>query len=126
MFSGEIPFYEDASDMRVILGLINGTRPARPEGDSCRIRGLTNELWDLVETCWTEDPTQRPTATQVVEHLRALPNESVDERPVDDFSIDFPPKALYKDTEHPFAALATTEQSHPMSQASNRASSNRQ
>jgi hypothetical protein len=111
MFSGEIPFYEDPSDMRVILGLIGGLRPIRPKDDSCKIRGLTDEVWNLIETCWTQDPTQRPTATQLVEHLRALPNQPVDERPVDNFSVNFSPNALYNHTEHPFSALATSEQS---------------
>jgi hypothetical protein len=114
MFSGEIPFYEDRSDMRVILGLIDGLRPSRPEGDSCRIRGLTDEVWNLIETCWAEDPSQRPTATQVVERLRKLPNQPPDERPIDDVSINFPPKALYNHTEHPFSALATSEQLLPL------------
>jgi hypothetical protein len=114
MFSGEIPFYEDRSDMRVILGLIDGLRPSRPEGDSCRIRGLTDEVWNLIETCWAEDPSQRPTATQVVERLRKLPNQPPDERPIDDVSINFPPKALYNHTEHSFSALATSEQLLPL------------
>lgn len=107
MFSGEIPFYEDPSDMRVILGLIQGMRPARPMDDSSRTRGLTDDVWHIIETCWTQDPAQRPTAEELVESLRILPN-----LPVDDFNINFPPKALYNHTEHPFSALPTPEQSH--------------
>ena len=64
-------------------------------------------MWQLVEACWALDPIKRPTAKQVTEQFCTLPNPSVDERPVDDFSINFPSQMLSK---HPFYALSTAAQ----------------
>jgi hypothetical protein len=72
-------------------------------------RGLSDEMWELVETCCTDEPTHRPTAAQVAERLLVLPNQPVDQRPVDAF---IPPQRLYNRSEHPFSAHVTFEQSH--------------
>jgi hypothetical protein len=82
-----------------------GQRPIRPSDELSKVRGLTDEVWDLVEICWSSDATQRLTAAVVVERLRALPNQPMDLRPVDDFGADFPSRSLYKHSEQPFSAL---------------------
>jgi hypothetical protein len=76
--------------MRVILGVVQGKRPARPLDVLSKARGLTDDVWDLIQACWSQDPAFRPTATQVVERVRALPNQPVDQRPLDGFNINFP------------------------------------
>lgn len=106
MFSGEIPFFENPYDIQVILGVMRGRRPARPMHELCRTRGISDELWDLIQTCWAQDPTQRPAAEQIMERLRALPNWRDDQRPLDDFSVSFPYQAVHNHPEHPFSALA--------------------
>jgi hypothetical protein len=110
MFSGELPFFENPYDVQVILGVMRGKRPTRPSGNLSRTRGFSDEAWNLVEACWAQEPTQRPTADQVVGRLRALPNWQDDQRPLDDFTINFPSQVIYNHTEHPFSVLATADQ----------------
>jgi hypothetical protein len=107
MFSGEVPFYEDPNDFRVMLGVVQGKRPTLPSQDLSKIRGLSDIVWKLIETCWAHDPMVRPAAKYVVEQFHALPNQPMDERPVDDF-IDFPSQIPYNHTDHPFYGLSTT------------------
>jgi serine/threonine protein kinase len=107
MFSGQVPFYEDPSNIRVVLGVMQGRRPTRPLNDLSRTRGLNDEVWHLIMTCWIQDPIQRPSAKQVVEQLRSLPNQPVDQRPLDNINVNFPSQTLYRHTEHPFSVLAT-------------------
>jgi len=110
IFSGELPFFENPYDIQVILGVMRGKRPTRPSHDLSRTRGFSDEAWNLVQACWAQDPTQRPTTRQVMGRLRALPNWLDDQRPLDDFRINFPSQVLYNHTEHPFSVLATARQ----------------
>lgn len=108
MFSGEVPFYEDPRDVRVILSVIQGKRPTPPFHDLSRTRGLSEPIWQLIETCWAHDSTKRPTAEHVIGRLYTLPNRPLDERPVDDFNMNFPSQMLYNYPDHPFYTLFTT------------------
>lgn len=110
MFSGKIPFYDDPAETRVLLGVITGRRPARPVDDLSRDRGLSDEMWALVETCWAQKPTDRPAIVKVLELLQPLANRRVDQRPLDNLSLNLPLQTLYNHLEHPFSSLATSEQ----------------
>jgi len=110
IFSGQVPFFENPHDIRVILGVMRGKRPTRPSHDLSKTRGFSDEIWDLVQACWAHDPIQRPTAEQVVERIRALPNLKNDQRPLDGFTFNFPSQALYNHPQHPFSTLATAGQ----------------
>jgi len=110
IFSDQVPFFESPHDVLIILGVVQGKRPTRPLHDLSGKRGFSDEVWDLIEACWAQDPAQRPTAEQVVERIRALPNWQNDQRPLDGFNPNFPSQALYKHTEHPFSTLANAGQ----------------
>lgn len=92
------------------MAIIESKRPARPSSHLSKTRGLNDGVWDLIEACWSQDPSQRPTAAEVVKQLQVLPNQPVDHRPTDDFRTNFPPQALYKYkyVENPFSVLTTT------------------
>jgi hypothetical protein len=109
MFSGDVPFYENPSDIRVILSVMQGKRPTPPSHDLSKIRGLSDAVWKLIETCWAQDSKTRPTAQSIAVQLNSLPNRPVDERLVDDF-LDFRSPMLYTYVEHPFYTLFTTTQ----------------
>ena len=49
----------------MILKLVLGKRPKKPDG-AVRL-GLTNPIWETVEACWRTRPSDRLTATQVLE-----------------------------------------------------------
>jgi 50S ribosome-binding GTPase len=112
MFSGQVPFYEIRQDYSVIIPVIQGKRPNFPSGDLSRTRGLNTEVWDLIQVCWAQDPTQRPTVKQIVERLRSLSPQLVDNRPPDDFH--FPTSAVYGRDEHPFSNLVAVDQISPV------------
>lgn len=58
--------------------IMNGEQPVRPQ--EVQGLGLTDSVWDMTVSCWRQDPTQRPTMTEVVQLLR--------EWPVSSFSIE--------------------------------------
>lgn len=47
---------------------MQGERPDRPEGDNDR--AMSDELWNLVELCWGQNPAERPTMAAVIEYMR--------------------------------------------------------
>lgn len=59
--SGRVSFHNDAQILMVIL---SGKRPERPE-----TRALTDDLWELIQQCWNEDPLVRPTSLEIANHL---------------------------------------------------------
>ena len=84
MFSGQIPFH-DLNNYAISLAVTQGIRPRRPLHDLCRIRGLNDDIWAIMETCWAEKPSERPSASQIKDRLSFLADKSVDQRPVDTF-----------------------------------------
>ena len=109
MFSGEYPFH-DLSDFKFPPALMQGNRPSRPSHALSVTRGLTDDVWHLIEACWSQYPADRPTAVQIVKTLYDLPNRAVDLRPLDDFNITFTSKMWYKQEHHPFSALTPSRE----------------
>jgi hypothetical protein len=64
---GALPFAGVPNTDKVIQMVIKGQRPARPKGAD--IHGLTDEVWGIVQTCWSQEPHLRLRAFQVVEGL---------------------------------------------------------
>jgi len=63
-FTGKAPFYGVVLTT-VALGVLAGKRPPRPAH-----RDLTDDLWEMVERCWNEDPQHRPEISEVILCLR--------------------------------------------------------
>lgn len=63
-FTGKAPFY-GVAPTAVAVGVLAGRRPPRPAH-----RCLTNNLWELVERCWNQDPRDRPDISDVILDLR--------------------------------------------------------
>lgn len=67
-----VPFYDYpvASAFQLFAVILSGKRPTKPEpGDLAFVNlGLTEELWELMERCWQEEPDQRPTAKDIQGH----------------------------------------------------------
>jgi len=105
MFSGNWPFYDVRNDFQVMMAVQAGKRPLRPSYALSRIRGLNDEIWHLIETCWNQEPSQRPTSDQILEQLKALPDQPADQRPADDFEMSFPSQLLHTELKRPFSTL---------------------
>ena len=103
MFSGKVPF-EGVDIYKLTLLLQRGERPSLPADDLSQRRGLRPEMEDLIRDCWTQDPTKRPSADEVVERLQVL--RLVDERPPNEIGTSFFTQLLSNQVDNPFAILS--------------------
>jgi serine/threonine protein kinase len=68
VLTGFQPFREEKwGECEVVFHVMNGVRPTKP-ADAEQI-GFGDGTWELVEECWIEDSTRRPTIDQVLRHL---------------------------------------------------------
>jgi hypothetical protein len=104
MFSGKLPF-EGVELYELPVLLQTGERPFLPADNLSRCRGLSAEMEDLIQDCWIQDPTKRPSADKVVEQLKLLPNRPVDQRPVNEVGTSFFMQLLSNQVDNPLAVL---------------------
>ncbi|KIK69392.1 hypothetical protein GYMLUDRAFT_237199 [Collybiopsis luxurians FD-317 M1] len=67
------PFRDQANDPSVLLMLMSGRRPARPQDV-----WYPDEIWDLTTRCWTQNVTDRPSATEICQVLEERLRSSSD------------------------------------------------
>ncbi|KAI3611321.1 hypothetical protein WG66_002059 [Moniliophthora roreri] len=70
LYTGHAPFSHRRFYGGVIHDVVNGIRPARPSLDACP--GLTDDIWDVITSCWAQDAYQRPSMDAVVRRLYVL------------------------------------------------------
>lgn len=75
MLTGQIPYYEFLRDVTVISRIMRGIRPTRPP--SGLASELSDEIWYVMEGCWSTDPSKRPTVNQVAEQMRKVPQSEL-------------------------------------------------
>ena len=63
VFTGNVPFGGVKTES-VVVQIANGKRPAKPQ--AAEQLGLTAEMWEFIERCWTANPNERPTIDEVV------------------------------------------------------------
>ena len=66
VLTGQPPF-PHYSDSEVMKKVIDGERPMRPQGPEAI--WFTDDLWGMLERCWSPQPKLRPTAKVILEHL---------------------------------------------------------
>ena len=76
IFTGQIPFVEQENAVIVVFQILRGDRPKMPE--NTHEVGLTVEIWNLIESCWRQDPKKRPTIEEIVARLQELVNKNND------------------------------------------------
>ncbi|KAL0577403.1 Homeobox protein tos8 [Marasmius crinis-equi] len=64
VITGRPPFYDQRSEMKIIIDVLNGHRPRLPPG----VRAPA-AIWRLVEACWQEDADARPDALKILQTL---------------------------------------------------------
>lgn len=62
------PFSHIRNDTGVLMELFRGGRPRRPETAPEQL--LPDDLWNLVQACWSEHPSERPAIGIVVGTIR--------------------------------------------------------
>ena len=82
VLTGFQPFHEQNYGIfELTYQVVNGARPVKP--DNAVEIGLGGKMWELVEECWSQEPTKRPTIGQILTHLTrvAASSEVVDPTP---------------------------------------------
>ncbi|KAJ1302506.1 hypothetical protein OPQ81_002824 [Rhizoctonia solani] len=75
VITGEVPFPQCHSDYQVIVKVMQGAQPSRPM-TQLKNDDRGDQMWNLLVSCWSPEPSARPSAQQVLESLisiRALP-----------------------------------------------------
>ena len=66
IFSGEIPFEDISGWLSLRSHVVNhAKRPAKPRPQVDIGREFDDKLWNLIEECWSQEPSDRPTAANV-------------------------------------------------------------
>ncbi|KIK53357.1 hypothetical protein GYMLUDRAFT_938227 [Collybiopsis luxurians FD-317 M1] len=77
----KLPFHDCRNDYSVIVHLMNGERPARPQDVWC-----PDVVWDLTTHCWAQSAQDRPSANEICKILQhdlesAIPVETINSSP---------------------------------------------
>lgn len=75
IYTGHVPFFEIRRDQTVMFKIASGERPSRPPANDPAFqgKGMTRDLWELMEDCWVSDPRERPTTQDIVHRLPRKP-----------------------------------------------------
>ncbi|KDQ16369.1 hypothetical protein BOTBODRAFT_623022, partial [Botryobasidium botryosum FD-172 SS1] len=69
LFTGQFPFSYIQRDSMVTFRVMSGEVPLRPSRGEFVVRGLDDNMWDLMMDSWDETPAQRPSAADLVTRL---------------------------------------------------------
>ena len=70
LLSGNPPFSDRKMDLQIVLAVLSGIRPPRPED-------CPDWLWTTIEKCWREESGSRLTASEVATHLVEMATPTV-------------------------------------------------
>ncbi|KAJ8080050.1 hypothetical protein PM082_016877 [Marasmius tenuissimus] len=68
IFTGRVPFHEFTYDAGIVLKKVAGSHPSRP-ADLPKSPTI-NKVWTLMGECWDTDPSARPNASTILQHLK--------------------------------------------------------
>ncbi|KDQ11699.1 hypothetical protein BOTBODRAFT_35132 [Botryobasidium botryosum FD-172 SS1] len=72
LFTGAVPFAQNLSSMSIAVLVMTGINPAKPSAADIILEGFDDSIWGMAERCWQTDPSARPTADEMSQHLQAL------------------------------------------------------
>ncbi|CAE6449214.1 unnamed protein product [Rhizoctonia solani] len=70
--TGEVPYYETVNESALVLKIARQESPMRPAGKIPPKDAKADMLWSLLTSCWSYDPKNRPTATEVGKAMRNI------------------------------------------------------
>ncbi|KIK53351.1 hypothetical protein GYMLUDRAFT_109581, partial [Collybiopsis luxurians FD-317 M1] len=73
------PFHDCKNDYSVLVLLMNGGRPTRPQDVWC-----PHVIWDLTTRCWAQNAKDRPSANEIFDILQRVPVRFEEKRNEDD------------------------------------------
>ena len=66
VLGGQAPFAA-YKNIEVVLMVLSGERPEKPRGDAGK--HFTDEIWGILELCWSQQPSGRPNAKHLLTRL---------------------------------------------------------
>ena len=69
VFTDKVPFSHIRNEANVPIAIRDGPLPTRPE-QSATTRGLSDGLWNLMNSCWKHDPESRPSMSAIRETIQ--------------------------------------------------------
>lgn len=70
LYTDQAPFAADLMETQVPIRVLRGSRPPRPiffDGEL-----MDDGLWEIVQSCWKQNPSERPDAEQLVAKISAI------------------------------------------------------
>ncbi|KAG6917754.1 hypothetical protein DXG01_001292 [Tephrocybe rancida] len=97
IFTGNLPFFEQGRDTATMVKVQSGEHPSRPDPSSLAWShwGLTEAIWSLMQSCWNQDPSRRPTIHEVISYFQSTIH--VDGRPLESEELVLTP-AHFRDS----------------------------
>lgn len=74
-----MPPFNNCVPTAVAVNILAGRRPERPTHPN-----LTEDVWDLTQRCWNQNPKQRPEISEIIFCLQSIHNP----QNVDDTTLD--------------------------------------
>ena len=100
VLTGRVPFpgYNGVIVMRKV---IDGERPERPQGPEAT--WFTDDLWEMLDQCWSSQPKVRPTVEAVLERLDrgSTAWQPLPPSPNDDVQTDSDDESVFTANHHP-------------------------
>ena len=74
VLSGQVPFALVQRQAPAAMKVIDGERPERPRGEEGKL--ITDAIWEVLEHCWKDQPSDRPTVEAVLQSLGGVPSRT--------------------------------------------------
>ncbi|KAF7984274.1 hypothetical protein HWV62_16128 [Athelia sp. TMB] len=75
ILTGKLPYHKITEDTMVALVVAQRKQPERPSGKGCE--ALTDEYWNFIVSCWSNDPNKRHSAEKAQKELIRLRKEAL-------------------------------------------------
>uniref|UniRef100_A0A0W0FCY8 Uncharacterized protein n=1 Tax=Moniliophthora roreri TaxID=221103 RepID=A0A0W0FCY8_MONRR len=107
IYTGLPPFHNLLYDAAVLLQVMQGNRPSRPDN----MPELSDEMWSLIEGCWATEPSSRPDIEEVRKSIDTFFG-AIDPAPAWNYRIFEQIWSNAQSTETPSEAFAFLAESH--------------
>lgn len=97
ILTDKLPFYEFRLTAPVVKKVIEGSRPTKPPAEP-KLE-LSDGVWDVMCSCWSKKPSERPTVGTVAERLHEIAHNEVTIRRIVQFQ-----KTQDNNEIHPFTS----------------------
>lgn len=76
LYTGECPFAGTRMDHAVMMRVLQGERPSRVISVDDSGLSMSDDLWDLLRRCWSQEPSNRPPMYQVAELMKGFQQDT--------------------------------------------------